>query len=102
MNDEDFAVRHAMETWHNKINSLAGNLNTTGSSQPTNYKVQAYIEQFSKAGQVIRKYQFQGMFPTEISAIDVNWADTDTIEMFQVTFMYDYYEISEGPGAVGL
>ena len=29
MNDEDFKVRHAIETWHNRINSLSGNLNTS-------------------------------------------------------------------------
>jgi hypothetical protein len=94
MNDEDFAVRQAMETWHSRINSLVGNLNTTGASEPSRYKVQADIHQYSKAGGTpIRTYRFVGMFPTEISPIDVNWADTDTIEMFQVTFMYDYYEV---------
>jgi hypothetical protein len=99
MNDEDFAVRHSLETWHNKINSLVGNLNSTGA--PSQYKVQAEIQQFSKiGGNAIRTYKFSGMFPTEISAIDVNWADTDAIEMFQVTFMYDYYEVLGPTGTV--
>jgi hypothetical protein len=97
MNDEDFKVRHAIETWHNRINSLSGNLNTTGSSSPTNYKSQADIQQFSKAGgPPIRTYRFYGLFPTEVSAIDVNWNDTDTIETFQVTWAYDWYEVVGG------
>ena len=97
MNDEDFKVRHALEQWHNRINSLSGNLNTTGSSSPTNYKSQADIQQFSKAGGApIRTYRFYGLFPTEISAIDVNWNDTDTIEVFQATFTYDWYEVVSG------
>ena len=94
MNDEDFKVRHALETWHHRINSLAGNRNTTGSSKPDNYKQQARVYQYSKAGgNPIRTYQFEGLFPTEISPIDLNWNDTDQIEMFQVTFVYDYYEV---------
>jgi hypothetical protein len=94
MNDEDFKVRHAIETWHHRVNSLQGNLNTTGGSEPSRYKVQASVHQYSKAGgNPIRTYRFDGMFPTEISPIDVNWNDTDQIELFQVTFVYDYYEV---------
>ena len=100
MNDEDFKVRHALETWHNKINSLSGNLNTTGSSAPNNYKSQADIRQYSKDGTVIRTYRFYGLFPTEISPIDVNWNDTDAIETFQATFVYDWYEVVS-PGNTG-
>jgi hypothetical protein len=97
MNDEDFKVRHALETWHNRINSLSGNLNTTTSSSPTNYKSQASVKQYSKAGGApIRIYTFYGLFPTEITPIDVNWNDTDTIETFQVTWVYDYYEVVGG------
>jgi hypothetical protein len=97
MNDEDFKVRHALETWHNRINSLSGNLNTTTSSSPTNYKSQAKVKQYSKAGGApIREYEFFGLFPTEITPIDVNWNDTDTIETFQVTWVYDYYEVTGG------
>jgi hypothetical protein len=97
MNDEDFKVRHALETWHNRINSLSGNLNTTGSSSPTAYKSQASVKQYSKAGGApIRTYTFYGLFPTEITPIDVNWNDTDTIETFQVTWVYDYYEVVGG------
>jgi hypothetical protein len=99
LNDEDFKVRHALETWHNNINSLSGNLNTTGTSSPTNYKSQAQVDQFSKAGNgglPIRTYQFYGVFPTEISQIELGWNDTDVIETFNATFAYDYYEVVGG------
>lgn len=97
MNDENFKIRQVMEQWHNRINSLQGNLNTTGGAEPENYKAQADIDQFSKAGgNPIRTYRFYGLFPTEISPIDVNWNDTDQIELFQVTFVYDWYEVVDG------
>ena len=97
INDEDFKVRHAMERWHHAINTLQGNLNTTGSSAPANYKSQAKVKQFSKiGGQPIREYKFYGIFPTDVSGIELSWADTDRIEEFTVTFAYDWYEVVGG------
>lgn len=95
INDEDFKIRHAIEAWHNKINSLRDNLNTFNTSAPESYKVVADVFQYSKTGgPAIRNYKFYGMFPTEVTAIDLNWNDTDTIERFQITFVYDYYEVN--------
>jgi hypothetical protein len=93
INDEDFTIRHAMESWHNKINSLKENKNTIGAS-PANYKQDATVTQYSKTGQKIREYKFIGMFPVEISAIDLDWNATDTIETFGVTFVYDHFEVT--------
>lgn len=101
MNDEDFKVRHALETWHNRINSLSGNLNTTASSAPSNYKTQAEVKQYSKiGGSPIRVYKFYGIFPLSVGAIDVSWEATNQIETFPVTFSYDYYEVSGSTGTV--
>ena len=100
MNDEDFAIRHTMEQWHNQINSLQSNLNTGGSSAPEIYKSVAIVTQFGKAGNQLRRYRFNGIFPTEISTIDLDWENTDNVENFSVTFAYDWYEIEGGPGPV--
>ena len=100
INDEDFKVRHALELWHNKINSLAGNRNTTGSASPSNYKFQAEVSQYSKTGDVVRTYTFYGLFPTAISPIELNWDSTNTIETFQTNFAYDWYEVT-APGNTG-
>ena len=47
MNDEDFLVKNAMESWVNAINSLQGNINTLGAS-PTLYKSQATVHSIQK------------------------------------------------------
>lgn len=98
INDEDFKIRHAMERWHNAINSLSGNLNQTGSSSPNNYKSQALVKQYAKSDdqRPIREYKFYGIFPTEISTIDLDWSATDQIETFTVTFAYDWHEVTGG------
>lgn len=96
MNDEDFGIRHTMEQWHNQINSLQTNLNLNGSSAPELYKSTALVTQFSKSGQALRRYRFNGIFPTEISPIELDWESTDQIEQFGVTFAYDWFDVQGG------
>lgn len=98
MNDEDFKIRHYVERWHNAINSLSDNLNTTGSSAPSNYKSQGIVKQFGKANDTrpVREYTFFGIFPTNITPIELDWNSTDQIEMFAVTFAYDWHEVTGG------
>lgn len=96
INDEDFLIRNAMEQWSNQIQSHQGNLRTFGGASPSLYKSQAQVTQFSKTGIPIRTYNFNGIFPTEVSPIEVNWETTDTIEEFTVTFQYDWWEVVGG------
>jgi hypothetical protein len=104
INDEDFKVRHILETWHNRINSLVGNLQTSTAS-PDIYKEDATVTQFTKAARTetsgqIRTYKFVGLFPLQIGPIELSWEDNNRIETFQVEFSYDYYTVSGGPGTV--
>jgi len=96
LNDEDFALRNAMEQWTNSINSFQGNLRTTGGASPTLYKSSAQVTHYGKDGQELRIYNFIGLFPTEIGAIDLSWDGGDAIEEFTATFQYDYWEVSGG------
>jgi hypothetical protein len=96
INDEDFAIRNALEQWSNTINSFQGNLNNTGGSAPSLYKANAQVTQFSKTGDVLRVYDFVGIFPTVISPIELSWENGDAIEEFTTTFQYDYWQVSGG------
>lgn len=91
MNDEDFLIRNALEEWSNRINGLGTNVRTL-----TNYKSEATVTQFAKDGRRIRTYEFHGIFPTEISPIELDWAATDTNEIFTVNFEYDYWTVASG------
>lgn len=96
INDEDFLIRNALEQWSNQIQSHQGNLRQFGSASPSAYKAQAQVTQFSKTGQPIRTYTFNGIFPTEIAPIEMDWNATDTLEEFTVTFQYDWWEVTAG------
>lgn len=93
INDEDFLVRNAMETWNNSIQLYQQNINNLGSGAPTLYKSQATVTQYGKAGEILRVYQFNGIFPQVVSPIDLDWNSTDEIEAFQVQFQYDNFEV---------
>jgi hypothetical protein len=100
INDEDFALRNALETWMNALNSPEGNTNTLGSSSPTEYKAQGTITQYSKTNEPLRTYKFVGLFPTELSNIEMEWSD-NKIETFTVTFAIDYFFVEGATGNAG-
>jgi len=90
MNDEDFKLRNALENWSHKINGHSENLNNYGTN-PSRYKAQALVKQYSKEGGVIQTYQFDGLYPVAISPIDLAW-EAEAIEEFSITFAYDWWE----------
>jgi len=89
INDEDFAVRNAMEAWSNAINSHDSNTRAL----PQTYKSNGIVTQYSKDGRALRTYVFEGMYPSTIDSIPLSWAETDTIEEFGVTFEYDLWRV---------
>jgi hypothetical protein len=96
INDEDFLIKNAMEEWMHSINSHEGNTSEFNSASPLQYKTQAQITQYSKTGQVLRVYNFHGLWPSEVSEVEMNWENTDAIQEFQVTFQYDWWDIAGG------
>lgn len=90
MNDENFAVRRALEAWSSAINSNQSNVRST-----SNYRTTADVIQYSKDGSELRRYQFVNIFPLEISPIELGWDQGDAIEEFGVTFSYDYWTVSD-------
>jgi hypothetical protein len=92
INDEDFAVRNAMESWMNGINSHASNLRNGQATSPSGYSVDAEVTQYSKAGEALKTYKFVGMFPLDLAPIDLDWGSNDTIEEYSVTFAYQWWE----------
>ena len=98
LNDEDFAIRNAFERWHRGINGNVTNLRELGaiSTSPaapgTSYAVDAEVVQYAKiGGSPIKKYKFVGLFPNDISPIDLDWGANDTIEEYSITLSYQYW-----------
>jgi hypothetical protein len=92
INDEDFVIRNAFERWMSGLNSHVGNLRIPEFLNSFGYQSDAYVTQYSKEGAIIKQYKLVGCFPTDVSAIDLDWASGDTIEEFAVTFSYQWWE----------
>jgi hypothetical protein len=126
INDEDFLIRNAIESWMNYINSHVTNVrnevsnysddkaqdltqtsqsdtltavtsktstvSTASDVSPGSYTSDAVVTQYGKAGpsSKLKQYRFVGMFPIDLSPIDLNWA-ADEVEEYQVSFAYQYW-----------
>jgi len=106
LNDEDFAIRNAFERWHRGINGNVTNLRELGaiSTSPaapgTSYAVDAEVVQYAKiGGSPIKKYKFVGLFPNDISPIDLDWGANDTIEEYSITLSYQYWTTIDSAAA---
>jgi len=92
INDEDFLIRTALESWSDSINSHSQNVRNPAAQANLDYAVDATVTQYGKDGNDIQEYNFVGLFPTEISPIELDWGSNDSIEEYQVTFSYQYWE----------
>ena len=92
LNDEDFIIRNAFEQWINGLNDPQQNIrNPNATVIDGGYGTNALVTQYSKTGEAIKQYQIIGMFPLDVSPIDVDWASNDTIEEYSVTLAYQYW-----------
>jgi len=96
INDEDFLIRNAMESWHNKILGMESNVRGFASDAPALYKVDARIVQYDRQGKSIREYTMQDAWPNQISSIRLDWNAVDTIQEFNMSFAFTNWSVSGG------
>lgn len=89
-NNEDFSIHDSMMAWANAINAPVENVRGTGSSSILDYKSSALVYQKSQTGAIIKVYEVVGIYPTNVSAIELAW-ENEAIQEFQVTFAVDYW-----------
>lgn len=100
INDEDFLIRDGMEQWSNDINALKSNIRQTATDAPSLYQSIGTATQYSKTGVPIRTYEFNGIWPVDVGPIELGWERQNQIEMFQVTFEYNWFEVVQ-PSTTG-
>lgn len=101
MNDEDFLVRNSIEKWSHDINSPEGNIRRFPGASALLTQGTALVTQMGKNGQALRTYKFHGIWPQEVGEIQLAWDATDQIELFPVTFAYDFWTVVPGPTGDG-
>ena len=104
INDEDFKYRTAFEGWMQHILRLENN---TGTTSPQEYMTNADVIQLGRGNEIkskgstegsyddsatgvtvsaLAKYQFQDIWPVNVSSIDLSMDNSDQIEEFTVEF----------------
>lgn len=89
INDTNFLLRDSFERWMNYIN---GHSTNSGEVTPSNYFADASIYQLDKDGADIKGYTFRGIWPTNVSGIDVSYDNENAIEEFTVELQVQYWE----------
>ena len=79
INDEGFKLRNAFEEWSDKISKLAENRSFFDNA--TQYQTSAVVRQLSRSGGDIKSYKFEGIYPVNISAIDLAWDSLSLIHI---------------------
>ena len=102
INDENFKIRTAFEDWMGLISKLDNNM---GATDPSAYMTNATVFQLGRGAQasstgndgssnaVLKEYEFVDIFPTAISAIDLSYDTSDSIEEFTVDFQVQSFNV---------
>lgn len=100
-NDTDFAVRNALEVWSNGIQNLSS---TNGITNPRDYQTDLTVNQLDRTGVVVKSYKFRDAYPTSVGAIELDYESGNQIEIFQVTFQYNYWDtgVASGENLLGI
>lgn len=112
INDSNFVLRDAFEKWMNVINKVSDN---AGEVDPTVYQQEAYVHQLGRAPitnpagspatsgntiPILRSYHFHGVFPTNVSSIELSYDQNNVIEEFSVEFQVQWWEALDNNGQV--
>lgn len=104
INDVDFKWRNIFERWMNYITKVSDG---SGSVDPNEYQINAIVSQLSRGPvgalnvkgsdntteiKTLRKYKLWGLFPTNISQIDLSYNNENEIEEFSVDLQVQWWE----------
>jgi hypothetical protein len=102
INDENFRVRRALESWMSLMQSAQSNLSSRRFLTGVNgYSSTAIVRQHGRDGNVKRQYRFIDVWPMDLADINLSWEGRgEGFETFTADFAYSYWEPIMGAGAV--
>jgi len=91
-NDVTFRIRKAFEEWAERIQNHNFAI---GSNTLTDYFGSAIVRQLDRDGQQLRAYRFEGIWPTQVGEIGLDFDTTDTVETYDVEMCIQYWSAIE-------
>lgn len=89
LNDQSFKFRAFFESWSSNIQALQQNYQNANTI--ADYQASAKVRQLDRKGNVVRTYKFEGIWPSNIGAIELDWGNNDTPEEYTVEFQVQYW-----------
>lgn len=97
INDENHTVRSAFNAWVDYIST--SDYDSTSKAKggvAQDYYSTVLVSHLDAQGAVVRKYQLEMAYPTDVGALDLSYDSTDTISDFTVNFQYHYLHSGSG------
>ena len=96
--DQGMEIRTAFEQWSSYINDYANN---SGETTPSNYSASGYVMLLDRASNPIKTYQVIGIWPINISDMQLDWQQNDVLAEFTVTFAVTSIDpVASTPGLI--
>ena len=91
--DEEQKIRKQFIDWSELLHAHGREIS---GSTPENYKKIAYVKQYARDGETItNQIKISGIFPTNIAEIALDWDANNEVEVFDVSFNVDFWEVVE-------
>ena len=91
INDVSFRLRNAMEKWSELIQNHNYAL---GSTRLRDYYASAIVRQLDRDGSVLRSYRFEGIWPSSVGGIGLDFEANNSVEEYDVAFAVQYWSAS--------
>ena len=91
-NDVTFRTRKTFEEWAERIQNHNFVL---GSNTLVDYFGSAIVRQLDRDGNQLRAYRFEGIWPTTVGDIGLDFDSTDAVEYYDVTLCVQYWSAIE-------
>jgi hypothetical protein len=84
-----------MEQWSNGVQNYT---TSNGRVNPRDYQTDLNVHQLDRNGAIVKTYTFIDAYPTEIGAIALDFDTSNAVEVFDVTFTYNYWTSNTSTG----
>lgn len=93
INDEDYVVRNAFESWSARGADTNWDTNAIENKQGMPLYCDATITSYGKEGEPTKSVVLHNAFPIMLSPLEFSWQENNVIQTFDCTIRFDYFEV---------
>ena len=98
-NDGGWVARSNLENWNNALQEIGES--TVGAQDPSQYYGQILVTQLDRSDNPLRRAILSNAWPTNVAEIALAYDTVDVVEEFDVTFRFNYMQLSGSGSTLG-